>query len=111
MRIQITNPIEAKGWDRNLSNCDRATFFHSAGWAAVLNRAYRYRPIYFTNYQNDRIGGLLPFMEINSRLTGKRGVSLPFTDSCPPLAASQEKLDALVDHALDYGHKSGWRSI
>ncbi len=45
-------------------------------------------------------------MEVRSWLTGKRGVSLPFTDTCDPLGAPT---DALFDEVTRYGAAQGWK--
>jgi len=50
-------------------------------------------------------------MEINSVLTGKRGVSLPFTDFCPPLISTPGDLDDLLDRAMQQGEKNGWKRL
>ncbi len=38
----------------------------------------------------------LPMMEINSRITGKRWVALPFTDHCSPLLQDKNDLEKLT---------------
>jgi hypothetical protein len=50
-------------------------------------------------------------MEVSSWLTGKRGVSLPFTDQCLPIFRGRDTLDAAVQWAIDYGEKNGWKYI
>jgi len=44
-------------------------------------------------------------------LTGKRGVCLPFTDFCEPLAANAESFKALLDKALELGHGRRWKYL
>jgi hypothetical protein len=55
-----------------------------------------------------RIQALLPVMEVNSWLTGRRGVSLPFTDSCAPLCADAESFSRLRDAAVARGKNRRW---
>jgi CelD/BcsL family acetyltransferase involved in cellulose biosynthesis len=50
-------------------------------------------------------------MEVVSPLTGRRGVSLPFTDLCPLLAADEESAHQLLDQALVLGRERGWRYL
>jgi hypothetical protein len=50
-------------------------------------------------------------MEINSFLTGKRGVSLPFTDYCEPVASNAAEFSMLLDDILRYGKQAGWRYL
>ena len=66
------------------------SFFHTREWAQVLESTYQFRPVYFEfSGKNDPIG-FIPFMNIRSPLTGKRLVSLPFSDYCEPLISSPE---------------------
>ena len=55
--------------------------------------------------------GLLPVMEVNSWLTGRRGVSLPFTDYCDPLAGDLPAFQRLFDQALAYGRDRHWKYL
>ncbi len=50
-------------------------------------------------------------MEISSVLTGRRGVSLPFTDSCEPLDRSPETAKALCQGALKLAEARKWKKI
>jgi lipid II:glycine glycyltransferase (peptidoglycan interpeptide bridge formation enzyme) len=50
-------------------------------------------------------------MEIKSFLTGKRGVSLPFTDECRPIAQNNEKFQHLTKFIFEYGKKAGWKHV
>src|ERR1700741_4502663 len=77
---QCVNPITQPGWDAMVAKHQDGSFFHSAAWASVLTDSYGYSPRYFVVKENDALRALLPVMEVNSRFTGRRGVSLPFTD-------------------------------
>jgi CelD/BcsL family acetyltransferase involved in cellulose biosynthesis len=63
--------------------------FHHPAWMAVLAETYGYRP--FVLRLAD--GGGLPMMEVR----GRRWVSLPFTDYCPPLGLSDVPVATLLD--------------
>ena len=111
MNIQIINPIEYPNWDEFLLTHPETTFFHTSAWAKVLSETYRYRPLYFTIVENGQLTGLIPVMEIKSLLTGKRGVSLPFTDECHPLARDQRQFETLLKYVLTRGKKAGWKHM
>ena len=53
----------------------------------------------------------MPFMEINSYLTGKRGVSLPFTDFSDSAATDVDSFLQAVEEVKEYGARNGWKSI
>lgn len=111
MEFQVVNPNEYPDRDALLLRSGDATFFHTAAWARVLEITYGFEPHYFMLMEAERLSFLMPMMEINSPLKGKKGVSLPFTDSCAPHALRQELLKAAVRCAVDYGEKNGWKSI
>jgi lipid II:glycine glycyltransferase (peptidoglycan interpeptide bridge formation enzyme) len=50
-------------------------------------------------------------MEVSSRWTGRRGVSLPFTDFCAPLSGGEGDNDALYEAVLAQGRRRGWRYL
>ena len=50
-------------------------------------------------------------MEVDSWLTGKRGVSLPFTDHCEPLGFSETGSEAVIEEALRLGRTRGWKYL
>lgn len=50
-------------------------------------------------------------MEINSRLTGRRGVCLPFTDFCEPLCANGDAEQELFEEVVEYGKQRKWKYI
>ncbi len=139
--MQLLNPINFPDWDRLLLSTPGATFFHSSSWARVLSESYGYTPLYFAVPENDRFKTLVPMMEVASFLTGKRGVSLPFTDYCeplievrseesgvrsqetlkpetcnlvpsaPPLAPNALRLARWFNEVIGIGEKRGWKYI
>jgi hypothetical protein len=108
MDLQRINPLDYPDWDNLLLKSGDSSFFHTSAWAKVIVESYGYQPIYFVRWENDRLSSLMPFMEIASRLTGRRGVSLPFTDYCDPFGLSKESLLEAVQAAIGYGRRSKW---
>ena len=111
MNIQIINPIEFKDWDELILSTPNYLFFHSSTWAKVLNEAYGYKPLYFTVFKKGGLSGVIPIMEVNSFLTGKRGVSLPFTDYCDPIVNGDIQFKDLLDYVIEYGKRRRWKSL
>ena len=58
-----------------------------------------------------RLESLLPVMEVNSRWTGRRGVSLPFTDACGLLGGNEGRAEGLYEAAMKLGKERGWRYL
>jgi hypothetical protein len=50
-------------------------------------------------------------MEVRSVLTGKRGVSLPFTDYCELIISDKDSFQASLNRLIEYGKKARWKSI
>lgn len=76
-------------------------FYYHPEWLALLSRLYGYSVIPVTSRDEEgRVSGVLMLCLMSSPLTGKRMVSLPFSDTCPLLATSDSVAADLVDQAL-----------
>jgi hypothetical protein len=53
----------------------------------------------------------MPFMDVKSILTGRRGVSLPFTDYCEPLISGDINFKDVLDRIVQYGKRVNWEYI
>jgi hypothetical protein len=112
LTFQRVDPTRDSAWDEALSSLAgrvHPTFFHSTAWARVLRESYGYAPLYLLAKRGQRVCGVLPLIEVNSWLTGRRGVSLPFSDECRPLADDAADEKALLEKAIDLGRDRGWR--
>ena len=74
--IQLIDPTQIPHWDDLISCHPKATPFHSSGWARVLRDTYAFTPYYACVFKGDELSTCLPLMEVNSFLTGRRGVPL-----------------------------------
>ena len=86
-------------------------FFIVQTGPGVLSQSYSYHPFYLTVKKEGAPKALLPIMEVNSRLTGKRGVSLPFSDYCEPIASVSSDFKNMFDAAVGLGKKRNWRYV
>ena len=111
MDFQVIDPTTYKNWDELLLSNPGASFFHSTAWVRVLSESYNYKPAYFTAWDGDRLTALFPMMDVRSFLTGKRGVSLPFTDYCEPLLDEATAFPEMLDQVIRYGRKQSWKYI
>lgn len=110
-RLVTLNPLQHPGWDTLLAAHPESSVFHTTAWARVLGETYRHTPVYVCRFVNGHLEGLLPVMEVSSRLTGRRGVSLPFTDFCGPLAGIGCDPGELYALAMQAGRNSRWRYL
>ncbi|HBG07403.1 MAG: methicillin resistance protein [Geobacteraceae bacterium GWC2_58_44] len=111
LKVAVVNPLLSHGWNEMLLSCDNCTIFHSANWARLLAESYGYHPAYFTLSEQERFRGCLPVMEVNSVLTGRRGVCLSFSDYCGALIREPEEFRLLFNGILELGRMSGWRYV
>jgi hypothetical protein len=109
--IKIIDPLSFPDWDNVILSSPDHSVFHSSSWARVLCEAYHYTPIYFAVIDQYELEALVPFMEIRSLLTGRRGVSLPFSDYCDPIIKEDISLYKLLDQVIAYGKKNKWDSL
>jgi CelD/BcsL family acetyltransferase involved in cellulose biosynthesis len=88
-------------WHALTATHPQANIFHHPAWAKLLAECYGYRPFVVAVCDADgRICAGLPMIEVNSRLTGRRWVSLPFTDHCAPLYCDAESFSRLIDRLV-----------
>jgi len=107
--IDIINPIDYPGWDDLIQGNASDVFSNTTAWAKILSETYGYKPIYFTVFDKNRLATLLPVIEVNSIVTGLRGVSLPFTDYCNPIIDGEKQFHDLFNHIVTYGKKRSWK--
>ena len=91
------NPLTDHRWDTFISGHPRSSVFHSTNWLRALQRAYGYEPVVITTCSPETaLRNGLVFCRIKSWLTGKRLVSLPFSDHSEPLADNTTQIDTLL---------------
>ena len=108
---EVYNPLHVPGWNLLLENTPGATFFHTENWARVLMDTYGYRPLYFAVLGENRMTFLWPFMEVKSFITGRRGISLPFSDYCMPIFDDAIDQPHILESIIDYSRKLNWRFV
>lgn len=73
--------------------------------------AYGFTPHYVLSTDRSDPPHALPIFEIRSILTGRRGVSLPFSDYCDPLVPDHRALLYMLEWVYSYGKKNGWAYV
>ena len=85
MQHRVLDPLRGLEWDRLVHEHGGGSVFHSSGWARVLSQTYGHQPLYLYFSRNAAPMALVPLMGVQSFVTGRRGVCLPFSDFCDPL--------------------------
>lgn len=95
--VYVFRPLEDPRWDEFLLRHPRASVFHSAAWIRALRKAYGYDAVAFTTSPSgSALGNAAMFCGVESWLTGRRLVSLPFSDHCDVLVDSAPDLVAIT---------------
>jgi CelD/BcsL family acetyltransferase involved in cellulose biosynthesis len=93
----LLNPSDER-WVDLVASMPEANIFHHPAWIGLLAECYGYHPFVVAVCDSDgRISAGLPIMEVNSFLTGRRWVALPFSDHCAPLYRDGESLSHLTN--------------
>jgi CelD/BcsL family acetyltransferase involved in cellulose biosynthesis len=109
-KARLLDPISDPAWLALLEGSRSATIFHHPRWLELLRSHYGYAIHARCIEADDGIEAGIPIARIESRLTGRRLVSLPFSDICPPvLAAGADSgaLGALSAELLEERRRTG----
>lgn len=99
--VRCIEPLKDNRWDDFVRRHPRASLFHSSAWLSALYRTYGYTPVaYTTSEPTEELQNAIVFCRVESWLTGRRLVSLPFSDHCEPVVDSKEDC-ILLSAALD----------
>jgi hypothetical protein len=112
MTLYTIDPLTDSRWTSFLERHAEATIFHTPGWLRALQRTYGYEPVvYSTSRPDEELTNGMVFCEVNSWLTGRRLVSLPFSDHCQPLLSRPEELWVLLNALAERRERERWRYI
>jgi CelD/BcsL family acetyltransferase involved in cellulose biosynthesis len=110
--IRTLDPLTDPRWRELVQRDARASAFHTPEWLEALRRTYGFVPVvYTTDGERDELRSAIPFCTVASWLTGRRLVSLPFSDHCEPLVDSSAHLGEILDHVTAQARRSGWRYV
>ena len=112
MRVYIFNPLEDPRWGDFVQRHPRGSVFHSPNWLEALRRTYGYEPaVYTTSPPTAELTNGVVFCRINSWLTGRRMVSLPFADHCEPLIEKPEDRQEILNLLQRAVKRENWKYI
>ncbi len=106
------DPIQDSRWADLLEKHPKASVFHTVAWLRALRRTYGYEPVAFTTSPPTReLRNGMVFCRVDSWLTGRRLVSLPFSDHCEPLCDSIEDANFLVRYLQTALEHENWKYL
>jgi CelD/BcsL family acetyltransferase involved in cellulose biosynthesis len=97
MQVYAIDPLADARWPQLLERHPVAGLFHSTEWLEALRRTYGFRPcVLTTSGPGERLTNGLVFCRVQSWLTGRRLISVPFSDHCAPLTEGEEQFGCLI---------------
>ena len=105
--VKPLKPSDRGRWNEYVDQHPEATFFHLVEWENVLTRAFGHRSRYLYAESAGHLVGVLPLVQIKSRLFGHALISTPFCVYGGALADGDEVHRALEQAACDLGRQLG----
>lgn len=106
------DPIHNLEWLGLIERHPQASVFHTPGWLEALKRTYGYEPVALTvSPSSHEVTNGLVLCRVSSWVTGRRIVSLPFSDHCEPLVSRKEELRGILEALREERNGNGWKYI
>jgi hypothetical protein len=110
--VHEINPLLDVRWPEFLKRSPCASVFHTQHWLEALKLTYRYEPVvYTTSPSTTELRNGWAFCKIQSWLTGRRAVSLPFSDHCTPLVEIPSELDLIRKKLQQDQERLTWKYV
>jgi CelD/BcsL family acetyltransferase involved in cellulose biosynthesis len=101
IEIHELSPLADPRWPKMLKSHSNTSVFHSVEWLRALQQTYGYEPLAYTSTPpGTALSNAVVFCRVKSWVTGRRLVSLPFSDHCEPLVDGVDQLHELLTPAL-----------
>jgi len=98
MTVDCIHPLTDARWKPFVERQPRASAFHTTEWLEALRHTYGFEPLAVAVVTPEgEIRSAILYSAIESWLTGRRMVSLPFTDHCEPLVESEGDFQLLCE--------------
>ncbi len=106
--MHIIDPLNDPRWAPFVERHPGACAFHTERWLRALAQTYGYEPLAITSSApGSALTDAVPFCRIKSWATGRRLVSLPFSDHCQPLLGSDAGGGDVIRFAAEYSRREG----
>jgi FemAB-related protein (PEP-CTERM system-associated) len=91
---------KADEWDTFIAGCHTAHASHLYAWKSVIESVYQHECPYLVVRQDQAIAGVLPLVDVRSRMFGRQLVSMPYLNRGGPIGAPHA-MQHLVRAALE----------
>jgi CelD/BcsL family acetyltransferase involved in cellulose biosynthesis len=103
----VTISVDDPDWFSFARHCDDAGPVHHPAWSSLIADCYGYRAFNLVLIERGAVVAGAPVIDVRRPLFGRRWISLPFTDSCAPLAGSVQARRAFEAELDDARLRSG----
>jgi len=108
MTVYKIDPLTDPRWHELTARHPRASVFHSAGWLRALRLSYGYEPVAYTlSPPQSELANAVVFSRVQSWATGRRLVSLPFSDHCELLTDSDSDSAEIISQVCRDATQNG----
>lgn len=101
MQVQVIERDQAAEWDRFLAEHTGGSFYHLHGWSEINKREFGHDTACLAALREGRIVGVLPLVQVHSRLFGRILCSMPFVNFGGVVAADVEAEACLLEAARE----------
>jgi CelD/BcsL family acetyltransferase involved in cellulose biosynthesis len=105
--LHVVEPWTDPRWDAYVASHPRATVYHTSPWIRIVCETGRYPSLCLLHERDGRTTGVLPIVAVDSRLTGRRISSVPFSDMGFALVDDAPTARALLDEAREIRQRRG----
>jgi len=112
MRFYKLDPLLDHRWDDFVAVHSGASVFHRSAWLKALASTYGYCPTVLTSAPpGEPLTDGMVFCEVKSWITGRRLVSLPFSDHTEPLLSDPSQVPELYEWMREEWGRQYWKYI
>ncbi len=104
-QIKQLSSAKFSQWDEYVKSHEKGSFFHLSGWYTVIKNSFSHACYFLYVEQNNKICGVLPLVEMKSKLFGHALVSTPFCVYGGAIANSSEIVRQLEQEACQLAEK------
>ncbi len=104
----VIEDLDSSAWDRFVNAAPNATFYHQHAWKQVIEKGFGHRCHYLAALSGTgECHGVLPLVEMRSRIFGHFLVSMPFVNYGGLVCGTEPAAKLLLERAERIRHDSG----
>jgi len=98
--LTIATEGDPRCWDEYVHRTDQASLYHLYAWRRVIEDTFAHSGVYLSAVEDSRVVGVLPLVEMKSRMFGHMLVSIPFFNYGGVCGDTDDIRRSLLDAAI-----------